>query len=248
VAAPVIQRNRTLPFPNRVAYQRAIEEIYWRHRIWPKANPGPKPPLDKVMSQALEDYWQRPITADQLQAERIASHNRQPGVLREIFAALGNDSFVIDECLARPVLAERLVTELYVHDQRFHGELKRRVEAELRTHPSVRQVKQTSGMCTEMEWIKSDVAETASAPADTKSVEAVKMSGSEWDENVQKLAAIFGNGDPVAAGVSPQKGVPIAQIKTGVLSPRQEDEGHYYAIAVMKKGKRPIEARPQLRG
>jgi len=165
VAAPVIQRNRTLPFPNRVAYQRAIEEIYWRHRIWPKANPGPKPPLDKVMSQAqiekkvedylrnsqaLEDYWQRPITADQLQAEmeRIASHNRQPGVLREIFAALGNDSFVIDECLARPVLAERLVTELYVHDQRFHGELKRRVEAELRTHPSVRQVKQTSGMCT----------------------------------------------------------------------------------------------------
>jgi len=63
------------------------------------------------------------------------------------------------------------------------------------------------------------------------------MSGSERDENVQKLAAIFGNGDPVAAGVSPQKGVPIAQIKTGVLSPRQEDEGHYYAIAVMKKGK-----------
>ena len=28
-----------------------------------------------------------------------------------------------------------------------------------------------------------------------------------------------------------------AQIKTGVLSPLQEDEGHYYAVAVMKKGK-----------
>jgi hypothetical protein len=66
---------RTLTFQERVAYQRAIEEVYWRHRIWPKANAAPKPPLDKVMSQAqiekkvedylrdsqaLEDYW--PVT------------------------------------------------------------------------------------------------------------------------------------------------------------------------------------------
>src|SRR5207249_6963370 len=139
-------------------------------------NASPKPPLDKVMSQAqiegkvedylrnsqaLEDYWQRPITPDQLQAEmeRIASHTKQPAVLREIFAALGNDPFVIAECLARPVLAERLVTELYAHDQRFHGELKQRAEAELRTHQDVKQMKQTSGMYTEMEWIKSDSAE-----------------------------------------------------------------------------------------
>src|SRR5213592_1401187 len=66
-------------------------------------------------SQALEDYWQRPITPDQLQAEmeRIASHSKQPEVLRELFAALGNDPFVIAECLARPVLAEHLVTQLY---------------------------------------------------------------------------------------------------------------------------------------
>ena len=51
-------------------------------------------------SQALEDYWQRPITPDQLQAEmeRIASHTKQPGVLRELFNALGNDPFVIAEC------------------------------------------------------------------------------------------------------------------------------------------------------
>src|SRR5207244_13600874 len=91
--------------------------------------------------------------------ERIASHTKQPGVLREIFAALDNDPFVIAECLARPVLAERLLAELYAHDQRFHGELKRRAEAELRAHRSVRQMKQTSGMYTEMEWIKSDTAD-----------------------------------------------------------------------------------------
>src|SRR6266436_1885847 len=129
VAASAMRADRTLTFADRVAYQRAIEEVYWQHRIWPKANAGPKPPLDKVMSQAqieekvedylrtsqaLEDYWQRPITPDQLQAEmeRIASHTKQPEVLRELFAALGNDPFVIAECLARPVLTERLVAGL----------------------------------------------------------------------------------------------------------------------------------------
>src|ERR1700719_1369390 len=195
-AASAIRRERTLTFADRVAYQRAIEEVYWQHRIWPKANAVPKPPLDKVMSQAqiekkvedylrdsqaLEDYWQRPITPDQLQAEmeRIASHTKQPGVLREIFAALGNDPFVIAECLARPVLAERLLTELYAHDQRFHGELKRRAEAELRAHRSVRQMKQTSGMYTETEWIKSDADKDGSAQDDAKNTQAVKLKSSE---------------------------------------------------------------------
>jgi hypothetical protein len=99
VGASAIRSKQTLTFADRVAYQRAIEEVYWQHRIWPAANGRPKPPLDKVMSheaiekkvedylrnsQALEDYWQRPITPDQLQAEmeRIASHTKQPGVLR----------------------------------------------------------------------------------------------------------------------------------------------------------------------
>src|SRR5205814_10317648 len=150
---------------------RAIEEVYWRHRIWPEANAGSKPPLDKVMSyeaiqkkvedylrdsQALEDYWQRPITPDQLQAEmeRIASHTKQPEVVRELFAALGNDPFVITECLARPALAERLLTNWYAYDERIHGELKQRAEAELRTFGGIEQMKQTSGMYREIEVLK----------------------------------------------------------------------------------------------
>jgi N-acetylneuraminic acid mutarotase len=115
-----------LTFAERVVYQRIIEDVYWRHRIWPKERPGPKPSLDAVMSQAqlerkvtdylqksqeLDDYWQQPITADQLQAEmnRMAQDTKQPEVLRELFKALGNDPFVIAECLARPLLAERLL-------------------------------------------------------------------------------------------------------------------------------------------
>src|ERR1051326_2007852 len=116
-----------LTFEQRVAYQRAIENVHWRHRIWPKTRPDAKPPLDAVMthaqlekkvtdyvrkSRALEDYWQRPITAEQLQVEmnRMAKHTKQPEVLRELFAALGNDPLVVAECLARPILAERLFT------------------------------------------------------------------------------------------------------------------------------------------
>jgi N-acetylneuraminic acid mutarotase len=126
--APSNPSERTLTFAERVAYQRAIEEVYWRHRIWPRSRgerPDPKPSLDAVMSQAqlekkvadylrnsqaLDDYWQRPITSQELQAEmnRIAQHTKQPEMLRELFAALGNDPFVIAECVARPILLERL--------------------------------------------------------------------------------------------------------------------------------------------
>jgi len=295
-AASAIRSERTLTFADRVAYQRAIEEVYWHHRIWPVANAGLKPPLDEVMpqeaikkkvedylrdSQALGDYWQRPITPDQLQAEmeRIASHTKQPEVLRELFAALGNDPFVIAECLARPVLAEHLITELYAHDQRFHGELKRRAEGELRMHGSVTQMKQTSGTYAEMEWIKSDAAGPAPSNAPgvvatpLRSVSrnvpqargyseredaAIQMNSSEWQESVEKLAAEFAgqqivrqaprppqdalavvslpNGQSAAGAVGIQKSL-VPQLKTGVLSALQEDDAHYYAVAVMNKGR-----------
>jgi len=129
-AAKPVQHRTILTLADRVAYQRAIEEVYWRHRIWPKERPDPKPSLDQVMppvqlekkveeylrnSEALEDYWKEPLSAEQLQAEmeRMAQHTKQPEVLRELFAALGNDPFVIAECLARPALSERLVMSLH---------------------------------------------------------------------------------------------------------------------------------------
>ena len=75
-------------------------------------------------SLALEDYWQQPITAEQLQAEmdRMARDTKQPEVLRELFEALGNDPAVIAECLARPTLAERLIADLSAQDQTRHVE------------------------------------------------------------------------------------------------------------------------------
>src|SRR6266481_1128218 len=198
--------QRTVTFAERVAYQRAIEEVYWRHRIWPEERTDRKPSLDAVMSQAqfenkvkdylrksqaLEDYWQRPLTAEQLQAEmeRMAQNTKQPEVLKELFDALGNDPFVIAECLAGPALANRLLTSWYAHDERIHGALKQRIEAELQAHPTVEQMTQLSGKYSEIELTKSDAARDADDPGAPHSV---KLNSRGWDKTVQNLAVIFG--------------------------------------------------------
>jgi hypothetical protein len=49
--------------------------------------------------------------------------------------------------------------------------------------------------------------------------------------DVPGSSAAFGEGD------SPPKPAPIMQIKTGELSPLQEDERRYYATAVIKETK-----------
>src|SRR5437660_1547305 len=246
--APSNLSQRTLTFAERVAYQRAIEEVYWRHRIWPKERPDPKPSLDQVMSQAqlekkvadylrnsqaLQDYWERPITSEQLEAEmdRMAQHTKQPQVLRELFEALGNDPFVIAECLARPALAGRLLTSWYSHDERIHGELKQRVEADLLAHPTLEQMKQLSGNYSEIELVKADggKGEAINGPKP-----GLKLDGRKWDEMVQKLAAIFA-GCPVTSGGLPGKGATLRDIKTGAISDLQEDETCDYATAVISK-------------
>src|SRR6476620_8641149 len=176
--APAKLSPRTVTFEERLAYQRVIEDVYWRHRIWPKERPDSKPSLDEIIppaqlekkvmdylrnSQALENYWQRPLTAEQLQAEmdRMAKDTKQPEVLRELFKALGNDPFVIAECLAKPVLSERLVTNFYAHDQRFHAEPMQRAEAQHQVPTAMAAVTANytlpviagpSGTCTDDTW------------------------------------------------------------------------------------------------
>jgi N-acetylneuraminic acid mutarotase len=121
-----------LTFADRVAYQYVIEDVYWRHRIWPRGRgdrSDPKPPLDAVISQEqiekkVTDYLRKSqfvkdqrgasVSASELQAEmdRMAAQSKRPEVLRELFAALGKDPFLIAECLARPILLERLGSKL----------------------------------------------------------------------------------------------------------------------------------------
>ena len=191
-AASSSGQSKTLGFADRVAYQRAIEEVYWRHRIWPNESADSKPSLDDVMSQAqlekkvadylrksqaLEDYWQRPLSAEQLQAEmdRMAQHTKQPEVLRELFEALGNDPSIIAECLARPALAERLLTNWYASDERIHGELKQRAQADLLANSKVEQM--NSGAHSEIELIKSDSSDIGQE----REAKTIKLNSGEWD-------------------------------------------------------------------
>ena len=55
--------QRTLTFAERVAYQRAVEEVYRQHRLWPKENPRPKPSLDEVMPAATDRAEGRTVFA-----------------------------------------------------------------------------------------------------------------------------------------------------------------------------------------
>ena len=115
---------RPLTLDDRVAAQRAIEEVYWRHRIWPKENPGPKPPLSQVMPDAairakVEDYLkksnelesleQKPVSTARLQAEleRMARETRDGATLQELFHALGDDPALIAETLGRQTVVAR---------------------------------------------------------------------------------------------------------------------------------------------
>src|SRR5262245_24761766 len=85
---------RSLTLEQRVAARRAIEQVYWDHRIWPADNKSSKPSLDAVMpdtairakveetarqSNALEKLWGQPVTPQMLQAEidRIVRGSRQ---------------------------------------------------------------------------------------------------------------------------------------------------------------------------
>ena len=138
--------SKPLTFEDRLKAQDAIERVYYNHRVWPKENPQPKPPFEKMVprtiieqkvndslkiSATLKEFWQRPLTGEQLQAEmdRMARNTKDPETLKELFAALDNDPYLIAECLARPVLADRRCRDFCPADNRFDNRLDRAVEA-----------------------------------------------------------------------------------------------------------------------
>ena len=127
LVAPIESGLRKLTIEERVTRQRAIEEVYWRHRIRPDSNERAKIDFEQVVSSGLltakvEKYLHQSeaLTAgmsldasaerELLQAEmdRMAAQTRRPDVLRELYRALDDDPLLIAECLARPILIDRL--------------------------------------------------------------------------------------------------------------------------------------------
>ncbi|MFN7974023.1 MAG: putative Ig domain-containing protein [Acidobacteriota bacterium] len=130
---------RPLTRAERIRAQETIERVYDAHRTWPAENPMPRPSFESRVppalleakvddylrkSDALDAYWHRPITSGALQAEidRMARDSKDPVMLAELVDALGRDPVLVAECLARPILAERLLHTSFAYDRRFHVE------------------------------------------------------------------------------------------------------------------------------
>jgi N-acetylneuraminic acid mutarotase len=148
--------RRTLTFENRVAAQKAIEQVYARHRI------GFDP--SRVVSDAdirakVRDYLaksaeldvvlHRPIDDAHLQAEleRMARDTRDGATLNELFDALGRDATLIAETLAREALIDRWFDDVAVRETAY-SEQRPAVGAASFSVPPV-----DAGSCTVDTWV-----------------------------------------------------------------------------------------------
>jgi N-acetylneuraminic acid mutarotase len=120
-------RPRSLTFEERVKAQEAIERVYYSHRIghadsFEKAVPREvvEGKVRKYLEQtgALASDRKIVVTDAMLQAElqRMTAGTRMPERLHELYTALGNDPFVIKECLARATLVDRLTRDSHAVD------------------------------------------------------------------------------------------------------------------------------------
>jgi hypothetical protein len=118
---------RDLTIDQRVQAEEAIERAYYAHQLDTTrsfAEAAPRAVLEAKVrrylkqSLALEQYWSAPITAEALEreTERIARETRMPGRLSQIFGALGNDAFLVQECFVRARLADDLARHFHAQD------------------------------------------------------------------------------------------------------------------------------------
>jgi N-acetylneuraminic acid mutarotase len=128
-----------LDFEARVRAQAALERVYHSHRI-----DAPDDFDDAVarevleakvrrflrQSWALERRWKTTVTAQMLdrELERMTRETLDPARLWELFEALDGDPVLVRECLARPILVDRLVRNFFVNDPLLHAEARGEAE------------------------------------------------------------------------------------------------------------------------
>ena len=123
---------RDLTFEQRVAAQETIERVYHAHQIGDTRSFEEAVPryvleakVNAYLKQtvALEEVWATRVTAEMLQQEmtRMQAGSRLPGRLNELREALGNDTFLFQETVARAALVDRLTRHFYAFDRRIHA-------------------------------------------------------------------------------------------------------------------------------
>ncbi len=130
---------RELSFEERVRAQEAIERVYYSYQTGasrPFEEAVPREALERKVRTylkqtiALESFWKTSVTSDMLrrELERMTTKTQMPGRLRQLFAALGDDPLLVHECLARPVLVDRLARNFFDNDSVINSEARRRGE------------------------------------------------------------------------------------------------------------------------
>ena len=235
---------RRIDFETRVSAQAAIEGVYWSHRIWPAENEGPKPALNEVISErqiratvenslleskALEQLFDRPIGDAELRAEieRLVATSQAPGVLHELFAALGNNPTLVAECLARPLLADRLMRAAYATEPRFHLELKTTIERTLARRPAIADLRRGAEY-SEAVWMRG--GRGAERAGRRGGLRVMAMDDETWQRGVSRLHEAF---DPGSSPARPHPG--IDDLPIGNLGGLQEDEERFFVQAVLEK-------------
>jgi hypothetical protein len=198
----------------RIACQRAIEAVYWEHTDWPRGENTPKPSLGEVMKESiirqraedavrmshlLDEFWGRPIGAAELQAEldRLVANTKNPAMLGEFFAALGDDPDLIAECLARPIVARRTALELYADDERLHGALRAHAEKQLAALGSAAELPSLDGEYFELEARRDDGWGSRAKRDGTPGEDNVAwLDPPTWAEHLERVAEATGHAAP----------------------------------------------------
>lgn len=207
---------------DRVRCQEALERVAWSRR-----SPGPGASFERAVppsvverkaedavlkTAALRTLWQVTITPRELQAEldRMAARSQAPDRLRELFSALGQDPERAAECLARPLLADRLVRAHYVRDDRLHAEVRERARRESGELRDGTAGAGGTGVRFEVEWRRG--LDRAGGPG------VIELEPAQFDARVRELGR--------------ELGLPPGEVPIGRPSALREDDDRFYVLVV----------------
>jgi hypothetical protein len=211
-----------LTLDERIRCQEALERVDWTHRSKGQGRSFEQAVPRTVLRRSAEDavlktevlrrFWGVTITPERLQAEldRMAAHSKAPARLGELFAALGDDPVKAAECLARPLLVDRLIRTSYAFDERRHGDLRARARREVGELASAAALEATTGVRTEVEWRRGHDR--------TRTDGRLELEPEAFDARVRELRAEMGQAN--------------AAIVLDRPSPLREDESRFYVLVV----------------
>jgi N-acetylneuraminic acid mutarotase len=209
VGSVSVAEARELSFQDRVKAQEAIERVYYAHRTGatrPFHEAVPSSRLEEKVvtylrqSAALRKFWGRSISTEDLEREmaRMSASSHMPTRLQEIHEALGYDPLLVAECLARPILADRMARRFYAWDKDLHRETRAEAQ-ELRVDIASLGVDAFDGDPRRVEtWIVR--AEPGNKAHSNETTAAVRLASEDFARWRSSVPGIVGVPGPVREG------------------------------------------------